>query len=175
MPGPTTERLDSDLQILRNDIQDVRIDLARLGSKIDDLQQIRTEVAQSKTDLNTLSTQFRGVIAAGRWLGGIFLLAIAIGVLNYYGRLIAVEVQVKSIDTRLGGVETQVKSIDTRLGTVESEIKEIKTILGGIKEAIDRRVALSPDEQDERFRRIARAVVDEAMRRPEAPKPDVKP
>ena len=202
-PAPRPERLDSDLQVVRNDIQDVRMDLVRLGSKLDEFQDLRTEARRNTTDLATLNAQFHGLIGTGKWLGGIFLLAAIFGSYGFSSRLAVVETQVKSIDTRLGTVETQVKSIDTRLGTIETQVKSIdtrlgtietqvkiidtrlgtvetelkvmKTLLGEIKEAVNRRPAEASAEQDERFRRIARAVVEEANRRPETPKPDPKP
>ncbi len=161
MPGPTTERLDEDYRSLREDMHDIKVILARLDARLDAFDE---DVRANTTGLTALDVRMGSLdaragaldarlgivdarlawlVGAGKWLGSIFALAALYGILNIFGRLVVVENQLKN---------------------VEAQMSEIRG-------ALSRRQPETSAELDERINRIARVVVDEAIKRATLSKP----
>lgn len=161
MAGPTTERLDSDFQSLRTELQDIKIILARLETKLDDFDELKSDLKSNAVALTaldaravTLDARLTWLIGLGKWLGGIFLLAAVAGAFSIWGRL--------------GIVENQLKNFDGRFAEM--------------RESISRHQTDSPSnaQMEEQMNRIARATikdalpaaVDAAIKKAGFPKPD---
>ncbi len=189
MPGPTTERLDDDFRSLRDDMQDIKIILARMDAKLTALDEdvrsntvglaaldarvgtLDARVASLDARVGFMDARLSWLFGAGKWLGSLFALAAIYGVINISGRLGIVETQLRSVDGRLGSVEIQMRSVDGRLGVVETQIKNVDAQLSEMRGAFSRRQPDLPAELEERINRIARAAVDEAIKRAILPKP----
>jgi len=157
MPGLTTERLDEDFRSLRDEFQDIKVILARMEEKLTTLDDLKADIRSNTVSLaaldarvaaldarvGTLDARLSWLIGAGRWLGSIFALAALYGILNIFGRLVVVEDQLKN---------------------VEGQILELRAAVG-------RRSLDTSAELDERINRIARVVVDEAIKRAALSKP----
>ena len=161
MPGPTTERLDDDFRSLRGDMQDIKVILAKIDAKLTTLDEdvrsntsgllaldarvVAVDLRLGTMDgrMGTMDARLSWLIGTGKWLGSIFGVAVLYGVLNIFSRLVVVENELKN---------------------VEVQISEMKT-------AIDRRPIVMSTELDDRINRIARAVVDDAIKRAALPKP----
>jgi len=213
MPGPTTERLDDDFRLLRDDMQDIKVILARMDTKLAELETLKADGKSNALSLAVVEARLAWLIGGGKWLGSIFALAAVYGAFSIWGRLGVVETQLRGVDGRLGVVETQLKGVDGRLGAVETQLRGVDGRLGvvetqlrgvdgrlgavetqlrgvdgrlgavetqirhvgdqvtEIKGAISRRQVDTSAELEERINRIARAVVDEAIKRTMLPKP----
>ena len=139
-----------------------------------DLGKVQDEIKANTTSISTLEIRlgrFDGFASILKWTLTTFALAAVLGVVNISGRLISLETELRSVDRRLGGVEDQMKGVTARLDVVELGLKAVQTDLGEVKGAINRRAPDSSAELDDRIRRIARSVVDEAARQAANPKP----
>jgi outer membrane murein-binding lipoprotein Lpp len=117
MPGPTTEVLNDDIRILRDEVH--RVDL--------DVRELITKVGGIITSIKILGVFTLGGLASGLWWGG----SLTTKVDGLSGRIDKVETRIEKLETK---IDARFDKVDDRFKEINARFDRLEGLIGKLLE-----------------------------------------